>query len=332
MTDVAVPAFSGRHERVLAHPWVRFLGRRLGQFCAAVFLLVTALFAMVHAIPGNPVAAALGNKVSPVIIANKTRALGLDRPLWDQYTSYLNNLVHGRLGTSLVTGLPVHKMLAAEIPITVSLAGSAFILAVLTSIPLGIIIGIATKDGRRRGLHLGFATSSGVFSVLPDYVLAVFLQFAFAVSLKLLPVAGHGGFSTYVLPVIALAAWPTALLARIVRAETQRVLGHEYMRTVRAKRLPWRLTYLRHALPNLLTATLAISGLILTSLLAGTVLIEQIFAWPGVGSQLVTSTLTKDFPVVQALGLFFGVAVLLINLAVDIAIAVIDPRSAIREG
>jgi ABC-type dipeptide/oligopeptide/nickel transport system permease component len=332
MTELAAHAANGFQVRVLAHPWVRFLTRRLVQFFAAVFLLVTALFAMVHAIPGNPVAAALGNKVAPAIIANKQRALGLDRPLLDQYTTYLNNLIHGRLGTSLITGLPVHTMLSREVPITLGLAGSAFLLALIVSIPMGMIIGIATKDGRRRGLHLGFATSTGIFSVLPDYVLGVLLQFGFAVSLKLLPVAGHGGFSSYVLPVIALASWPTALLARIVRVETQRVLGEEYMRTARAKRLPWRLTYLRHALPNLLTATLTVSGLVLSSLLAGTVLIEKIFAWPGIGSQLVTSTLTKDFPVVQALGLFFGVAVLLINLTVDILIALIDPRSVIKEG
>jgi peptide/nickel transport system permease protein len=313
------------------HPWTRFLIRRLLQFVAALFLLVTAIFLMIQAIPGDPVRTALGNNVPEATVANVREQLGLDRPVWQQYVSYLDNLIHGRLGTSLITGLPVSDMIAQQLPITLSLAISAFIVAVVLAIPIGMITGILTRDGKRRGLHIGFAGATGVLSVLPDFVLAVILQFVFAVTLKALPVAGHDGPASYVLPVLALSLWPTALLARIVRVETQRVLGQEYMRTARAKRLPWRLTYLRHAFPNMLTSTLTVSGLILGSLLAGTVLVEQIFAWPGIGAQLVSSTLQKDFPVVSALGLIFGAAVLIIVLVTDITIAIIDPRSTIKE-
>jgi ABC-type dipeptide/oligopeptide/nickel transport system permease component len=317
--------------RIVTHPWTRFLSRRLGQFVVALFLLVTAVFAMVHAIPGDPVRNALGLNASPQQVEAVRHQVGLDQPLWHQYVTFLSNVVHDEFGQSLISGLPVSSMLAQQLPLTVSLAVSAFVLAVGLSIPLGMWIGILTSNGGRRSLHVGFAAVTGVLSVIPEFVLAVILQFVFAVALKALPVAGHGGFPSYVLPVVSLAIWPAMLLARIVRVETQRVLGEEYMRTARAKRLPWHLMYLRHAFPNLLTATLTVGGLLLSSLLAGTVLIEQIYAWPGVGAQLVSSTLAKDFPVVQALGLFFGAAVLLINLVVDIAIAVIDPRSVIKE-
>lgn len=331
MTVAATPVASKRI-RVISHPWVAFLIRRLGQFVVAMFLLATAVFGMVHAIPGDPVRNALGIKAPPSSVAIKRHELGLDRGLWSQYVTYLHDVVRGRFGESLISGVPVRSMLAQQLPATISLAVSAFLVAIMVAIPLGMLIGIATSNGRRRAVHVGFASSTGVFSVVPDFVLGVMLQFLFAVSLKALPVAGRGGFESYVLPVIALATGPAALLARIVRVETQRVLGEEYMRTARAKRLPWRLMYLRHAFPNLLTATLTVSGLILSGLLAGTVLVEQIYAWPGVGAQLVSSTLAKDFPVVEVLALFFGGAVLLINLSVDITIAVIDPRSVIKEG
>jgi peptide/nickel transport system permease protein len=313
------------------HPWIRFLGRRLLQFGAGLLLLTTAIFLMVHAIPGDPVRTALGNTVPASTVAHVRQQLGLDRPLWEQYLSYLDNLIHGRLGESLITGLPVSRMIAQQLPITLSLAISAFIVAVVLAIPIGMTTGILTRAGNRRGLHIGFAGLTGVFSVLPDFVLAVMLQFVFAVTLKALPVAGYGGVESYVLPVLALSLWPMALLARIVRVETQKVLDQEYMRTARAKRLPWRLMYMRHAFPNMLTSTLTVSGLILGSLLAGTVLVEQIFAWPGIGAQLVSSTLQKDFPVVSGLGLIFGSAVLAIVVVTDFTIAIIDPRSTIKE-
>jgi peptide/nickel transport system permease protein len=194
-----------------------------------------------------------------------------------------------------------------------------------------MVIGVLTRDSRGRRAHLSFGSMTGVLLSVPDYVLSVLLVYLFAVSWHVFPVAGRSAADSYVLPVIALSAGPIAYLARIVRAETQRVLAEEYMLTARAKRLPARLIYLRHALPNILTATLTVSGLILSSLLAGTVLVENVFAWPGIGNELVQSVLATDFPVVQAVALFFGSAVLLINLGVDIAIAIVDPRSTIRE-
>jgi peptide/nickel transport system permease protein len=168
-------------------------------------------------------------------------------------------------------------------------------------------------------------------ATIPEFLLAVGLVWVFGVQLGWFPVAGRGGPSSYVLPVLSLAAGPAAVLARIVRIEMASVLNADYIRTARAKRLPPRRIYLRHALPNAVTASLTIGGLLLSSLVAGTVLVENVFAWPGLGSTIVQSILSKDYPVVQGVVLVYGTGVLLVNVAVDVALALLDPRSAIRE-
>jgi peptide/nickel transport system permease protein len=190
---------------------------------------------------------------------------------------------------------------------------------------------IWTQGGRRPKSELAFTGATGSLSAVPDFLLGVGLVFVFAVGLELLPVAGRESLASYPLPLLSLSAGPIALLSRIVRVETLRVLSADYLRTARAKRLPARLLYLRHALPNLLTSTMTLSGLLLSGLLAGTVLVENVFAWPGLGTVLTQSVPAKDYPVVQALVLVFGAGVLLINLVVDVVIAVVDPQSAIRE-
>jgi len=144
------------------------------------------------------------------------------------------------------------------------------------------------------------------------------------------PVASRSDLSSYVLPVLALTVVPAASLSRIVRVESLRVLGQDYMRTAQAKRLPARIRYLRHALPNLLTASLTVGGLLFSSLLAGTVLVENVFAWPGLGSTIVQAITTKDYPLVQGVVLVYGAFALLITFVVDVAVAVIDPQSTIR--
>jgi peptide/nickel transport system permease protein len=313
------------------HPWAAFLVRRLARFIVSIFVLVTACFGMVHALPGDPVRAGLGITAPAAAVATMRHRLGLDQSLWHQYTHFIHGLFTGDLGVSLVSDTPVRQIMSQLLPATIELGSAAFAVTILVAVPLGLLLGIATREGRSRALHLGFGSLTGVLLSVPDYVLSVGLVFLFAVTFQVFPVAGRGGPSSFVLPVTALAAGPTAYLARIVRAETQRVLAEEYMLTARAKRLPARLLYGRHAFPNILTATLTVSGLILTSLLAGTVLVETVFAWPGIGHELVQSVLATDFPVVQATALFFGSAVLLINLLVDVVIAIFDPRSTIRE-
>jgi len=203
--------------------------------------------------------------------------------------------------------------------------------AVVVSVPLGAAMAVLTRGGRRKRGELAFTATSVVLGAIPEFLVAVGLVYVFSVQLGWVPVAGRSGPDSYLLPVVALALGPAAVLARIVRVEMLSVLGSDYIRTARAKRLPPRAIYLHHALPNALTATLTLGGLLLAGLVAGTVLVENVFAWPGLGSTIVQSIIARDYPVVQGIVLVYGVGVLLVNLVVDVALAVLDPRSTIRE-
>jgi peptide/nickel transport system permease protein len=323
-TTTAIP-------RVADNAWVRFAVRRLGRLLVSVWVLVTAAFAMIHLIPGDPVRAALGS-TAPVELVNARRAaLGLDDPLWLQYVRYLGDLFAGKLGTSMTSGLPVSDVIGDRLPATVELAVYAFGLALVVAVPLGVVMAVLTRGGRRRRGEMTFTSTTVVFAAIPEFLLAVGLVYVFAVNLGWAPVAGQAGPESYVLPVLALAVGPAAVLARIVRVEMLAVLQADYIRTARAKRLPDRLIYLRHALPNALTATITVGGLLLSAMVAGTVLVENVFAWPGLGSTIVSSILAKDYAVVQGVVLVYGIGVLLVNLVVDVVLALLDPRSTIRE-
>jgi peptide/nickel transport system permease protein len=311
--------------------WTRFALRRLGRLLVSVWVLITAAFLMIHLIPGDPVRAALGTTAPLSLVRARRAALGLNDPLVVQYAHYLRDLFAGRLGTSMTSGLPVSQIIGDRLPATLEVAGYAFALAIVVSVPLGLVMAVLTRGGRGRPAELAFTSTSVVLAAIPEFLLAVGLVFVFGVHLGWAPVAGRSGPDSYVLPVLSLAVGPAAMLARIVRVETLAVLQADFVRTARAKRLPDRLIYLRHALPNALTATITLGGLLLSAMVAGTVLVENVFAWPGLGSAIVQSILAKDYPVVQGVVLVYGVGVLAVNLAVDVALALLDPRSTIRE-
>lgn len=330
MTGVSVAA-PRPYLSLVDNPWVRFAVRRTSRLLVSVWVLITAAFLMIHLIPGDPVRAALGLTAPPALVAARRHALGLDDPLWSQYVHYLHGVFTGNLGTSMTTNIPVSQVISARLPATAEIAVYAFVLALAVAIPLGLLMAVLTRGGRRRRTELTFTSTSVVFGAIPEFLLAVGLVYLFAVHFGFFPVAGRTGPESYVLPVLSLALGPAAVLARIVRVETLAELGADYVRTARAKRLPdWRI-YLRHALPNSLTATITLGGLLLSGLVAGTVLVENVFAWPGLGQTIVQSILAKDYPVVQGIVLVYGIGVLLVNLVVDIALAVLDPRSTIRE-
>lgn len=317
--------------RAARNPWVSFAIRRLGRLVVSLWLLVTAAWAIVHAIPGDPVRAAVGPTASQAAVTAERAALGLNRSLAHQYWSYLHGVLTGHLGTSLQYRLPVSQVIGARLPATLEIAGLAFVVAVVVAIPLGMAAGVLTRDDRHRAAELGFSGVTGMVGSIPPFLLSVGLVAAFAIGLGWVPVAGRSNAVSYVLPVISLAAGPAMLLARVIRVETIRVLHEEYMRTAAAKRLPARSVYVRHALPNLLTAALTVGGLILSGLVASTVLVETVFAWPGMGTALVQSILQKDYPLVQGFALVYGAVILFINLIVDVLLAMIDSRSMLRD-
>ncbi|WP_217181796.1 ABC transporter permease [Streptomyces sp. AC495_CC817] len=312
-------------------PWLSFLVRRGGLFVLSVWVLVTAAFLMIHLVPGDPVRTALGMNAPADVVEARRAALGLDQPLIVQYFRYIGNLFTGDMGISMLSNQPVSDIIATRLPATLQLAALAVAVVILAAVPIGVTMAVATRGGRRRGLELAFAVVTVVLAAIPEFLLAVGLVYVFAVTLGWFPVAGSTGALSLVLPVTALAVGPLAVFARLIRVEVLSVLSQDYIRTARAKRLLPRRIYTRHALPNAMTSTLTLTGLLLAGMVTGTVLAENVFAWPGLGTMIVQSILNKDFPVVQAIVLVYGVGVLLVNLIIDIALALLDPRSTIRE-
>ncbi|TYB60157.1 ABC transporter permease [Nonomuraea sp. PA05] len=329
-TQAAVrPGLASRAAGLWSHPWFRFTLRRARRLLLALWVLVTASFLMIHLVPGDPVRAALGPTAPADLVQATKQELGLLDPLWQQYAGFLGRLLQGDLGVSITSRLPVSEMIGQRLPATVQLAVAAFVLSLLVAVPVGVVMAVITRRGRGRRTELAFTGTSVVLGAIPDFLLAVGLVYLLAVQTRLFPVAGLDDWNSYVLPTLALAIGPAAVLSRIVRVEMLAVMEADYIRTARAKRLTPVRVQLVHALPNAVTASLTLGGMLLSSLVAGTVLVENVFAWPGLGSTIVSSIVAKDYPLVQGTVLVYGVGVLLINTLVDVLLAVLDPRSTI---
>ena len=226
----------------------------------SVWVLITFSFLIIHLVPGDPVRAALGLTADPALVARMRADLGLNDAVVVQYFRFIGHLCTGDLGISLQNRLPVSQTIADRLPSTVEIAVLAFVVIVVVAIPLGVGMAVLTRGGRRRGAELTYTSLAVVTAAIPEFLLGVVFVYLFAVSVQLLPIAGKAGLSSYILPVASLSIGAIAALSRVVRVETLSVLGEDFVRTARAKRLPGRLIYLRHALPNAITATLTIGG------------------------------------------------------------------------
>lgn len=305
--------------------------RRLVRFVVSLAVLLVASFAMIHLIPGDPVRASLG-PAAPIELINARKALlGLDKSLPEQFFAYVGHIFTGNFGTSFLTGEPVSEVIAARLPNTLGLALLATVVALVVAVPLGMWAAIRTENGRNRGTEITFSSVTGTAVAIPEFLYSIALVAVFSIGMGLFPPAGKEGAISYVLPVAALAIGPIAMIARISRVETLRELGTDYVRLARSKRLPGRRLYLRHVLPNTMTATLTMGGLLLTALIAGSVLVEYVFAWPGLGAKIVESITQKDYPVAQGVILVYGAIVLIVNFGVDVILAALDPTSKIKE-
>lgn len=313
-------------------PRSSFAIRRTGRLVTSLLIVVLASFFVVHLVPGDPVRAALG-PTAPVALVENTRAdLGLDQPLADQFSDYVGGLVRGDLGTSIQTRQEVSDVIAARFPTTLSLAALGFGVAIAGALPIGMAAALISRSARGRSANSVISGGLGVLIAVPDFLLSVVLIAVFSVWLGLFSPAGWGDLSSSVLPVLGLALGPMAYLARIVQVEMIKVLDSTYMSTARAKRLPQRIVLFRHALPNIVTATLTVGGLLLAGLTAGTVVIETVFAIPGMGNTLISAVQTKDYPMIQGVVLVFALMVLGVNLLVDLILITVDPRTSISEG
>ncbi len=316
-------------DRGIRHPLARYLARRLGRLVVSVFVLVTAAYLMVRLLPGDPARLSLGADATADQVARRRVELGLDESIVTQYFRFWGDLLSGDLGMSYSKRLPVSEVISQRMPATLELALLAIVVILVVGVPLGMLAAEAVRGGRNKALDTLFSGVTGLFTVVPVFVVAAVLILGLSVNTHLLPVAGRSGPESYVLPVAALAVGAVCALARIVRAATLNVLDTDYVRTGRAKRMGRARLYLRHVLPNLLAPTLTMAGLVLGSLVAGSVFVETVFAWPGIGQVVVGSITQRDYPLVQGIVLVYGVLILVINLIVDLLIGFFDPRSRI---
>jgi peptide/nickel transport system permease protein len=313
---------------VVHAPALRFLGRRLGSLLIVVWVVEIATFLMVRVMPGDPAREVLGPHASQQSVEQLRAQLGLNEPLIRQYLSYTRGVLRFDFGTSFYTHLSVSSELRQRLGPELELICTAVLLILVLGIGSGLIVGALTQDGRRPHLEHLFVFFTGALGSVPGYVMATLLALLFAVNWQLFPVAGNA----VVLPALSIALPQAALLARIVRVETLGVLGQNYVRSARSKRLGPVVIYIRYVLPNVLTAALTLGGTIFTQSVGSAIIVETVFAYNGLGLLLTQSVLRLDFPVVQGAALLLALIVVLINALVDIAVSLVDPRSASQRG
>lgn len=300
----------------------RYLLHRLLLLWPTLFGAVTLVFFLIHLVPGDPVDVMLGETASGADKEQLRRALGLDRPVIAQYGRFLLGLVRGDLGRSLYEQASVGALIAARLPATIELTICAMLMALAISFPLAI--GAAVHKGK---LHDHAAL---IFSLLglsmPNFWLGPLFMLVFSIQLGWFPVSGRSAAASIILPGLTLGLGMAALLTRILRASVLQVSGADYVRTARAKGLNETVVWLKHTLRNALLSVVTIMSLQFGSLLAGSIITETVFAWPGIGRLTVQAIQTRDYPLVQGCVLVIAVSYVLVNLLTDIVYRVVDPR------
>lgn len=308
-----------------------FVARRLLVTIPLLLLISFAVFCLVLLLPGNPaVALAGGSRANPAEIARITAQLHLNQPFWRQYLRWLGQVLHGNLGQSLFQNQSVAQGIAQRFPVTLSIAVGGMVFAVLFGLPAGIVSGVRQGTLSDRTVTVG--ASLGV--AIPDFWLAIMLVILFAVDLHLLPAIGYVPFTEdpagwaqhLLLPWIALGLGGAATIARQVRGALIDTLDQDYMRTARAKGLAPRAVIGKHALKNALSPAVTVIGISFGYLLGGTVIIEQIFSLPGIGSYVLNAITEKDLPIIQGVVLVTAVAFVVINLVVDVVYGFLNPK------
>ena len=304
--------------------------RRVPSLLLTLFLISLVTFVVVQVIPGDPAQLILGTEAPPEALAGLRAQLGLDRPLPLQYLSWLSGVLRGDLGVSLRHGRPVTALIAERLPVTLSLATLSLTLAVLLAVPLGVLAAVRQHSALDYGV-LVFAQAG---LALPSFWIGILLILLFALSWRWLPSGGYvpwgenplGALRSLAMPVLALGLPVAGVLARLVRASMLEELARDHIRTARAKGLSEPQVIVRHVLRNALIPTVTLLGLQLGFLLGGSIVVEQVFALPGLGRLVLFAINNRDLPLIQGLVLFIAVLVVGINFLVDMAYTWLDPR------
>ncbi|MCZ6660327.1 MAG: ABC transporter permease [bacterium] len=300
----------------------RYVLRRIGLLVPVVLGVVTVVFLIVHLIPGDPIEIMLGEQALAVDREALRHEMGLDKPIHLQYVAFLKGLVRGDLGHSLHTKQPVLTSIASRLPATIELAAAAMAVALLLAIPLGLLAAYKKDSLVDQG--------SMLFALLgismPNFWLGPLLIIVFSLKLGWFPVSGRGSLAHVVLPAITLGTAMAAILTRMTRASMLDVIKSDYITTARAKGVRESLVVLKHAFRNALIPVVTIVGLQIGGLLAGSIITETIFAWPGIGRLTIQAINARDYPLVQGCVLIIALGYVLVNFATDLLYGLIDPR------
>ena len=300
----------------------RYFVKRILLLVPVTWGVSTLVFLLIHLTPGDPVDVMVGETALPAAKEALRHTLHLDRPLPEQYLQFLQGLFTGDLGMSLFSRDPVLARIFKALPATIELAGAGLMAAIVIALPLGVLAAVRRGSGLDHGSR--FAALLGVS--IPNFVLGPLLIIAFAIQLNWLPVSGRGGLAHLLLPALTLGMALAGILSRMVRASLLEVLGQEYIRAARAKGLSEGRVILRHALMAALIPVITIVGLQCGALLAGTIITETIFAWPGLGRLTLQAIQARDYPLVQGCVLVISFGYVIVNAVTDLVYACVDPR------
>jgi ABC-type dipeptide/oligopeptide/nickel transport system permease component len=301
---------------------LRYLIRRLLLTVPVLLGVATLVFSLVHFVPGDPAQAMLGDGASAQDIAELRASLGLDKPLIEQYVTFIRQAIGGDLGRSFRTGQPVTTMIIERMPATAELAVAAMIVAIVIAVPLGVVAAV----WRGTAVDYGAMTFALAGVSIPNFWLGPLLAIVFAVELGWLPVSGRGTLAHLVLPAISLGLALAAILARMTRASLLDELNELYVRAARARGVSRAAAITSHALRNSLVPLVTILALQFGAVLTGAVITETIFAWPGIGRLLIQSIGFRDYPMVQGCILLIAVTYVTVNLITDLLYGALDPR------
>lgn len=307
-----------------------YLLKRIAASVPTVIVVTVLVFALIRAIPGDPASLMLGDIDNPALLAEMRHALGLDRPVGEQFLIWVGNALQGDLGMSIARREPVIHLVLTHFAVTAQVVLTATLLACLVAVPAGMVA--AWRQNRRADTAI--VSTSILFVSMPSFWVGILLIWLFGVKLNWLPVYGfesiaQGGLGAaryLVLPVCAIVLTEIAAITRMMRASTIETLRLEYVAHARAKGLPEKRVMLRHVLPNSFGPTLTVIGLMLGHLLSGAAVIETVFTLPGIGRLLVESIYARDYPVVQGCLLFIALLYVAVNLVVDLLYPLFDPR------
>ncbi len=300
---------------------IAFAASRVLRAALTILFVMTFAFIVLR-LSGDPALLIMSVDAPPEAIAAFRQAWGLDRPVWDQYVSYIANAAAGDFGKSMRDGRPAIDLVMERVPATLAITMPALALKIGIGIPAGVYAALHLNSLADR---LTMAASVAGFT-MPSFVLALLLVLVFAVQLGWLPASGSGSVAYAILPIVTLGTGGAAIMARFTRSAMLEVLGQPYIRAASAKGVSWHRVVSNHALPNAAIPTVTIVGFMIGSLVAGAVVVESVFAWPGVGRLLVSAVANRDLAVVQSILMVIAAWMVMANLAVDLAYGWLDPR------